>query len=182
MEIPALWQDGTVFLIGWFLDRQVDVPVMDVAPVGAFGNGDQGRTFLGRNQGGEHKRGIVQPVCNQMNHGRITGLALFLHLSMHGEAPGTDHQSPVGFEHFGPDDHVGNTGFILDGREDHAAGRAGALTHQHKARYVERCTVHAPNGNNVRTTGSSGTAPCQRHLNTAYPLMEAPPIFGNAAA
>ena len=50
-----------------------------------------------------------------------------------------------------PDHDVNETGFILQGHKDHAAGRAGALAADHQPRIIDFPAVgHLRNGTRVR--------------------------------
>ena len=53
--------------------------------------------------------------------------------SAHGHQPSTHDDLALLVEHVGPDDEVGDCGFILDGDEYHAFGAAGPLPDQHQA-------------------------------------------------
>ena len=49
------------------------------------------------------------------------------------DEPCAHHDLAKAFERLGPDDEIGDAGFVLDGHEDDALGGARPLAHQHDA-------------------------------------------------
>ncbi len=57
---------------------------------------------------------------------------LVLQLAGDADEPGAEHHRAESLEYLRPHDGVGNSGFVLEGHEDHAIGAAGTLAHQHE--------------------------------------------------
>ena len=95
----------------------------------------EGRLRAGRAGGkrAQEKTHIDQAVGDDMDD-----QAFALEPAMDADQSGRQHDAPIAFEDSRPDDDIGHARLVLQRGEDNAAGRAGALAHQHHPRHAAR--------------------------------------------
>ena len=71
-------------------------------------------------------------VVGQAVGDQVDDLAFLLQAASDADQLGAHDGFAVAIEGFWPDDDIGDTGLVLQGGEDDAAGGAGALAHQHQ--------------------------------------------------
>ena len=74
------------------------------------------------------RRQIGKMLCDKMDH-----LAFALDAAVHRHHARREDDSPLMFEHFRPDDEIGDSGLVFDGDEHDAFGGSGHLPDEHQA-------------------------------------------------
>ena len=72
---------------------------------------------------------VLEPPGDDVDH---VAIGVALDDAVHRHQPRAHHDLALLLEHVGPDDEVGDPGFVLEGDEHHALGAARPLADQHQ--------------------------------------------------
>jgi hypothetical protein len=78
---------------------------------------------------------------DQVSRNHVNALPFALHLPAAGQSAGRQHGSALPLKQEGPDNDIGMTCFVFDGREYPPAGTCGHLTNQYQTRHRQPGTV-----------------------------------------
>ena len=102
------------------------------------------------------RRKIGKMVRDEMDH-----LAFALDAAVHRHHAGREDDLPVIFEHFRPDDEIGDSGLIFDGDEHDALGGSRHLPDQHHAGSLEPAAIACGHGLGAGDDAPRGEVPAQ---------------------